>query len=135
MHELARDDILRFSEDQLARHPRWIMEIRLVDANLLVKDIADRARGVFLWVFLVIKLLREGLTNNDTLSDFRNMLDSIPPDLEQFFKHILDGVSPVYHKKMAGFLQITLAAPRPLHVSIYHFHEMEYDDTDFALEE
>lgn len=104
-------------------------------ADLLIKNIADRAQGVFLWVFLVTKLLREGLTNDDTLSDLRKMLDSIHPDLEQFFRHILDGVSGVYHEKMAGYLEIALAAHEPLDVFIYHFHEMEYDDVDFALKE
>jgi hypothetical protein len=135
MHELTRNDILRFSKSQLAQHPCWAVEVGPADADLLIKNIADRAQGVFLWVFLVTKLLREGLTNDDTLSDLRKMLDSIHPDLEQFFKQILDGVSGVYHEKMAGVLEIALAAHEPLDAFIYHFHEMEYDDVDFALKE
>lgn len=135
MHELTRDDILQFSESQLARHPRWAVEVGPVEADLLIKDIAGRAQGVFLWVFLVTKLLREGLTNDDKPSDLRNMLDSVPPDLEQFYKQMLDNVSSVYHEKMAGFLELALAAHKPLNASIYHFHEMGYDDVEYALKE
>lgn len=135
IHELTRDDILRYSESRLAEHPRWAIEVGPADADLLVKDITDRAQGVFLWVFLVTKLLRDGLTNYDTPSDIRRMLDSILPDLEEFFKQILDSVPRVYHEKMAGFLVMTLAAEEPLHASIYHFHEREYGDAGYAMSE
>ncbi|KAI3401782.1 hypothetical protein diail_8160 [Diaporthe ilicicola] len=135
IHDLTRNDILAFINSRLSQHPRWSIVVDLPDAEQLVLDIASRAQGVFLWVFLITKLLREGLTNDDSLSDLRRTLDSIPPDLELFFKKILDSVSHVYHTKMAGFLEMTVESFCPLDAAIYHFHEMEYDDVDYALKE
>ena len=134
VHELTRDDILHYSESRLYDHPRW--STGSVDQSLLsrlVNQITDRAQGVFLWVFLVTKMLREGLANHDSLSDLTKRLESLPVDLEIFFKHILSSVEPFYHEKMAGTLLIAITAKEPLPLLIYSFHELEYADPDFAL--
>ena len=134
IHELTRDDILHYSENRLYDHPRWLTG--LVDQSLLsrlVNEITDRAQGVFLWVFLVTEMLREGLANHDSLSDLTKRLESLPVDLETFFKHILSSVEPFYHQKMASTLLIALTAKEPLPLLIYSFHELEYADADFAL--
>lgn len=41
MHELTRNDILRFSRSQLARHPRWAVEVGPADADLQICRFAD----------------------------------------------------------------------------------------------
>ena len=78
-------------------------------------------------------MLREGLTNYDSITDLWKRLESIPTDLEQFFKQILSSVEPFYHAKMAGTLQITLAARSPLPLEVYSFHDLEYADDNYAL--
>lgn len=133
IHELTMHDILEFTKSQLSRHPYW-GDIDEEGAESLIQDITTQAQGVFLWVFLVTKLLREGLTNSDTLGDLQKILKAIPRDLERFFKQILESVSHVYYPKMAGFLEITIKSKWPNDAVIYFFHEMEYDDVDFALE-
>ncbi len=80
-------------------------------------------------------MLREGLTNYDTMADLWKRLDTIPQDLGDFFKHILNSVEPFYHQKMAGTLQIALAAQKPLPVSVYAFHDQEYDDEKYSINE
>lgn len=50
----------------------------------LAKEIVDKAQGVFLWVFLVVRFLRRGLTNADTLLVFQNRLRQFPTDLWEF---------------------------------------------------
>ncbi len=62
----------------------------------LIDEIVKRANGVFLWVTLVVRSLRRGLIYADTISDLERRLDSLPPDLETFFKQILDSVDPFY---------------------------------------
>lgn len=100
---------------------------------MLVARITERARGVFLWVFLVTRLLRVGVSNNDRLTDLLRRLVSFPSDLEAFFKHMLQSVDPFYAPKMSTTLQIALNAKVPLSLSIYSFHEDEFEDAEYSL--
>lgn len=134
MHELTRSDILNYTRSRLTEHPRWFDTVRPDEGQMLIEAITNRARGVFLWVFLVAKLLREGLTNGDTFEDLQVMLESFPPELEPFYQQMLDSVPSVYHSKMSGFLQLAISY-HELDFRIYFFNEMEYRDLDFAAKE
>lgn len=134
VHELTRHDIKRFASDRLADLPRAIVsQLSKDDVMWLVKEITDMAEGVFLWVFLVTRTLRMGLTNGDTFTDLQRRLKSIPTDLEQFLRAILMSVDDFYHEKMAGFLRIALAADGPLDRIVYAFHDLEYEDENYAM--
>ncbi|KEZ43037.1 hypothetical protein SAPIO_CDS5114 [Scedosporium apiospermum] len=134
VHELTRGDIQRYSNSRLQEHPRWShLASDPAQARWLLEEITERASGVFLWVFLVTKLLREGLTNRDSFSDLVRRLEAFPLELDAFFRHILESVDPFYHCKMSTTLQITLAAVGLLHPPIFEFHDMEYDDPNYAL--
>lgn len=139
IHELTRDDIAYYVKDKLQQHPRWGLVTAVGslanDATKLIDETTDRANGVFLWVHLVTTMLYDGLTNDDSVADLWRRLESIPTDLSQFFRHILEAVEPFYHQKMAGALLMTLAAPGPLPVEVYCFHDMEYTDIKFALKQ
>lgn len=134
MHELTRSDILNYTMSRLGEHPSWSDTVRPDEGKMLVEAITTRARGVFLWVFLVTRLLREGLTNGDTFDELQDMLESFPPELEPFYKQMLDSVPSVYHSKMSGFLQIAISY-HELDFRIYYYNEMEYKDVDFAVKE
>lgn len=134
MNKLTRKDMRSYVESLLQEHPRWKdLKIEIEHADRLVNQITERAAGVFLWVFLVTRSLRNGLTEYDSFSDMRRRLENIPTDLEMFFKQILESVEPFYHEKMATTLQIALAASQPAPTAIYKFHDEEYEDEDYAL--
>lgn len=59
-------------------------------------EIVSRAQGVFLWVFLVVRSLVQGLTNADRITDLERRLRSLPTDLETYFRHMLDTIEDVY---------------------------------------
>ncbi|KAI8626215.1 hypothetical protein F5Y19DRAFT_229962 [Xylariaceae sp. FL1651] len=134
IHELTESDILAYVESRLSEHPRWI---NLLDqphsGACLVGEVTKRSHGVFLWVFLVTKLLREGLTNDDSFADLLSRLEQLPSELEPFFKHMLDSVEPFYHHKMSGSLQIAVASKKPLRYPLYSYLEDEYSDQHYAL--
>lgn len=134
MHELTRSDILKYTRSRLGEHPNWSDTVRPDEGQILVETITLRAQGVFLWVFLVNRLLREGLTNGDTFEELRVMLESFPPELEPFYKQMLDSVPSVYHPKMSGFLEIANSY-HELDFMTYYYIEMEYKDVDYAVKE
>ncbi|KAI1348985.1 hypothetical protein F5Y01DRAFT_194745 [Xylaria sp. FL0043] len=134
LHNLTKRDIRQYVQDRLTPHPRWQ---RLVDQaaydSQLIDYIAEKSHGVFLWVSLVTDKLRNGLTNDDDLSDLSSRLAKFPSDLESFFDHILQTVEPFYHEKMAGTLRLARAAEKPLDILFYEFHDIEYRDDEYFL--
>lgn len=134
VHELTAGDINRYTNDRLSQHRNWAkFSKREKAASRLIAEITDRADSVFLWVFLVIREMRNGLTNNDNLSDLWKRLEALPTDLERFFRHILMSVESIYHEKMASTLLIASACESPLEDIIYLLHEEEYDDEYYAI--
>jgi hypothetical protein len=133
IEDLTRNDILQYTESRLMEHQRWNRcHFGAKDRQSIIDGITEKAQGVFLWVFLVTKSLRDGLTNGDTMLELRNRLESLPTDLERFFKHMLEVVDLIYHEKMASFLSIAVNAKQPLHFLIYSMHEHEYEDEGYA---
>ncbi|RSL41780.1 hypothetical protein CEP53_012557 [Fusarium sp. AF-6] len=136
IHELTKEDIRKYVEDILCSHPRWqTLLLESKRSAALVNEVTIRAQGVFLWVFLVTRLLRDGLTNYDTLSDLHKRLDLLPSDLEPFFRHMMDSVEPFYHEKMSEMLQMAVKAGKPLPFAVCYFHDQEYEDSNYALKE
>ncbi|KAK8140239.1 DNA damage-inducible protein 1 [Apiospora sp. TS-2023a] len=136
VHELTLNDIQLYVNTRLKEHYLWeTMAAKSHDAASLIADISEKAHGVFLWVFLVTKLLREGLTNDDSILDLRKRLEMIPSDLESFFRQILDSVEPFYHDKMASTLAMALVAVEPLHAELYALGEDEFDDGEYATKQ
>lgn len=133
IHDLTRNDIRNYAASRLQEHPKWadICASTPFGGEWFVEEIAERCSGVFLWVFLVTNLLRQGMTNRDRFPDLRRRLESIPRELGDFFRQILDSVEPLYHAKMATMLHIALAAKEPLHMVIYDYHDLEHDDEDY----
>lgn len=134
VQDLTRDDIQKYVEGRLQEHPRWAtVSANHLQGQWLVSEITAKSNGVFLWVFLVTKLLRESLTNRDGLFDLHRRLRIFPSELEPFFKNMLESVEPFYHSHMSTALQIaTASGERPLDFLIYHFHAQEYGDEDYA---
>ncbi|KAF9873516.1 hypothetical protein CkaCkLH20_08975 [Colletotrichum karsti] len=138
MHELTYHDIRSYTECRLQEHPRWSVlqeETSSVSWPSLIDEVVSKSNGVFLWVTLVVRLLREGLTNDDSLSDLQRRLSSFPADLKEFFWHIIQTVDPFYNEKMAGTLSLALEAKEPLCLEIFSFHDLEYDDENYAFKE
>ncbi|KAM6528490.1 hypothetical protein FALCPG4_009470 [Fusarium falciforme] len=136
IHELTKEDIRKYVEDILCSQPRWqTLLLESKRSAALVNEVTVRAQGVFLWVFLVTRLLRDGLTNYDTLGDLHKRLDLLPSDLEPFFRHMMDSVEPFYHEKMSEMLQMAVKAGKPLSFAVCYFHDQEYEDSNYALRE
>ncbi|KAI8168192.1 hypothetical protein K4K54_009056 [Colletotrichum sp. SAR 10_86] len=137
IHELTRDDIRKFVNDQLQADPRWTAEtsegVTLAKAEL-VNRIVTQADGVFLWAFFVTRSLREGLSNGEMIEDLVRRFSQLPSDLDQLFQHMLDSVDPTDHRTMAGILQGAVHALEPLHIDLYHQLEKELQSHHSVLQ-
>lgn len=108
LQDLTEPDIEKYINDVLRSHP-YIRQANCVsDATLegLVDDIRSKASGVFLWVVLACRAITEGFEAYDDAEELRRRVDELPPELEQLFRHILNGLPTRFIKQSAKLLRV-----------------------------
>lgn len=134
LEDLTREDIRQYVSDKLNKHSQFETLTHVnTEYVQMVEAVVDRAQGVFLWVYLVVRTLLEGLTYHGSVSTLYRRLEEFPPDLESFFQHLLDSVAPIYRKKTALYFKITTIAQKPLLAMLYSYLDEIEDDPNFAL--
>lgn len=126
MQDLTRSDIELYLRDVLENDVGF-QDLKQRDSRCLdlVQDIADAAKGVFLWVFLVVRSLLEGITNSDRVVDLQRRLELLPTDLNEYFERILFTVDNFYRRQTAQMLQVTLMAHDTLPLMSYWFIDQD----------
>jgi hypothetical protein len=122
LEELTQDDIKFYVQSKLEGNALFLL-LREKDPRYqnLVQEIVEKAKGVFLWVFLVVRSLLKGITNSDRISELQMRLRLLPGDLEKYFQHILDSTDEVYRESAAQTFRIALEADEPLSLFTYSF--------------
>ena len=126
-------DIRQYVEDKLTTRRDY--KVQTSDSHIIeiTHDIVQRSQGVFLWVFLVVRSLLEGLRNHDRPSQLQTRLQEFPNDLKDFFNHIFESLDPIYKTISAHMFQVALASPTGLNILSYWFLDEEEDHPGVAL--
>lgn len=133
LQDLTHGDIKVFAHESLYKHPRFdrLLSLEPDRAPGLVTEIVDKASGVFLWVYLVVRSLMDGLSNADRISDLQRRLQELPADLEHYFLHILASLDAFYLHQASQLFRLALESRKPL--SVLTFSYLDEEDPDFAL--
>lgn len=132
MEELTRDDIAKFAYDKISSFiPGGSYVDAIGMARKLSEEITQKAQGVFLWVALAVSSLRRGIINRDTVSTLCTRLQAFPPELLDFFHHIVNQVESVYRAKMCCLFKIALECNPPM--SVYAYSILMEDDPEFGI--
>ncbi|KAH6610445.1 hypothetical protein Trco_000465 [Trichoderma cornu-damae] len=128
LQNFTRGDIQQFVKDNLQKDDRFnkLRNRNGAAADGLVLEIAERAHGVFLWVFLVVHSLLRGLRSEDEISDLQRRLRELPRDLYKFFDGMLAAIEDAYREKVSRlFLTMTYAEAT---LPIITFYFLEFGD-------
>ncbi|KAM7199168.1 hypothetical protein V8F33_004643 [Rhypophila sp. PSN 637] len=104
LEDLTAGDIMKFVAASFQQHKRFSKYARDSRFSALMKEIARKAEGVFLWVTLVVKSLRDGLTNADRIVDLERRLKAMPLDLEALLWRMIESIDPFYNRKSSELL-------------------------------
>ncbi|KAG4418327.1 hypothetical protein IFR04_008536 [Cadophora malorum] len=98
LQNLTYPDIQRYIQDKLAGNSafRKLAEEEEEAAPALVREIVEKADGVFLWVRLVVGSLLNGIRNRDEMCHLRARLRLLPKELEPLYSRLMDMVEPIY---------------------------------------
>ncbi|TKA83205.1 hypothetical protein B0A55_00651 [Friedmanniomyces simplex] len=130
----SQTDMRKYVQGMLEQDPRFARLSGLdAGAQDLINDIQERAQGVFLWVFLVVRSLLRGLTEEDDIAMLQKRLRQLPTDLERFFQQILDSVDDVYQEYTARTLLIVLEAHQPLSMLAFWYLDVDLEKPNYLL--
>ena len=110
-----KDDITRYIEEHLGLPQLNEEEFGVFD--LLRTEIQKRAKGVFLWVVLVIRELLNASLAGANLGELRGIVQKVPPDLGKLYRHHLQCTTTEDRNRMLRLLQLVFYAQRPLSVT------------------
>ena len=131
----TKPDIERFVRDILEKDKRFTLAERTDKRyGLFVDEVIERALGVFLWVYLVVHELLLGLGERNKLEDLQAKLDTMPDDLESYFKRIFDRVDKAHRTESAKVFLLTIHAIQPLSIVCYHYLEKEHREPGYSLQ-
>ncbi|KAI0376952.1 hypothetical protein F5Y04DRAFT_285369 [Hypomontagnella monticulosa] len=108
IHDLSEVDIRHYATERLENHPHMQQLIRRdpKSSEELIASIMWMSSGVFLWVRVVIDSLTQALTNNDSIRDLQQRLDSLPSDLQDLYEAMILRVAPEYRSQTSKILQL-----------------------------
>ncbi|KAL2258610.1 hypothetical protein VTK26DRAFT_8020 [Humicola hyalothermophila] len=114
----------------------------------LERSITGKANGIFLWVALVVKAIRNRLEDGCSMSVIEEEIDSLPDELEALFQHLLNSISKVYRKgayQTFAMLElqfesvlddiVAICPSYILHLQAYSFLDCYNADPEFAHKE
>lgn len=116
LEQLSYSDIKLYVCDKFEENKRYV-QLRSRECTYaadLVESVVQKASGVFLWVYLVVNSLLQGLDNADRVSDLQRRLELIPSDLEELFDKMLNSLEPLYFSHACQLIQIVRASQKPL---------------------
>lgn len=81
------------------------------------QDVIDKAKGVFLWVVLVIEELLDGWESSDPIRRLQKKLASLPAGVEELFGRMLQKIAPDNITEATKMFQCVLGAVEPLNLA------------------
>ena len=136
LEHLTKEDIILYVRDELEENEafRNLKRQEGIACATLVDEIVEKAKGVFLWVFLVVRSLTSGLQNADRIIDLQRRLRRVPTDLEKYFQHMLNSIDDNYRQQTAQTFLIALQASEPLSLMTYAMVDELEIDPSYALD-
>ena len=113
LQDLTASDISIYTTSFLRSQTRSIMRSDYPEHAIgtLARTIVDKANGVFLWVHLVLKSLRTGLTNEDDWSELLRRVELLPSDLDELYNQMwqrLNEDQQLYRKEAAFCFHVVI---------------------------
>ncbi|KAF2815966.1 uncharacterized protein BDZ99DRAFT_514589 [Mytilinidion resinicola] len=108
LQDLTNTDIQTYVRGNLVDNSRVreLLQDNPSLGDLLTSEIVSKASGVFLWVVLVVKALKDGLRNRDNVQDLLRRVDELPADLDNLYGEMLHRMDPFYKRQASMLLQM-----------------------------
>jgi hypothetical protein len=108
MQDLTYKDIEIYVNEKLHSNPAF-KRLAAEESGTsleLIKEIVQKADGVFLWVHIVVRSLLRGIQNLDEMSDLWKRVRLLPKELEPLYEHLMGQIEPIYWEWVSKVFRI-----------------------------
>jgi hypothetical protein len=123
IHEHTAGDIQAYSSERLSAPVMSLGdEARLAlspKVERLSSQVTTKARGVFIWIRIVVDELVKGIRDGTALSLLEEKVSMMPEELGDLYRHTLERISPDYIEEAYIMLQITLCSLTALPIETF----------------
>ena len=132
LQELTTADIERYIKtklkEELACQDR---ESEWSNIHSITGIILSKAEGVFLWAYMAVQSILEGIIHEESLDSLRERLNTSDSSLESLFDKLMADIHPAMRAKSENFFLLALKQiRRPWNALMYSWVE-QLDDADF----
>ena len=135
LEDMTKGDMRSYVDKELTQDEHFR---KIVDADKrchnLAPQITDRAHGVWLWVYLVVRNLLRDIKGEEEYPFLQRRLDSFPQELEQYFAKMLNNIDRIYLEETSEIFLLTIEAVKPLPVLAFKMLALIRDNAEYALE-
>ncbi|KAH8745708.1 hypothetical protein BGZ57DRAFT_936187 [Hyaloscypha finlandica] len=134
LEDFTNNDMQKYVHNMLAQD-KFFMKAAKMDSRCqtLVPQIADKAQGVWLWVYLVVRDLLRDLKGREEFPLLQRRLDSFPAELEKYFTSIIERIDKIHREETAKIFRITVDAVKPIPALGLQYLLVEQEDPEYAL--
>ncbi|KAH6955665.1 hypothetical protein BKA56DRAFT_503443 [Ilyonectria sp. MPI-CAGE-AT-0026] len=135
MQDFTKPDMQVYVRRRLRENSRFRELEEASEAGIrgLMNQVADQARGVWLWVYLVTRDLVYAANRHESFEKLQEIVNGFPKDLEAYFTQIISRVRPTFRDEMARIFLITLQEVQPLPLFAFSLLEKEVSDPEYAV--
>ncbi|KAG5799547.1 hypothetical protein H9Q69_001385 [Fusarium xylarioides] len=115
MEDLTYDDITKYVISKFEANSQFtrFQKLHPQFAGALSHSIADKARGVFLWVTIVVASLLAVMMAGDRVEDLENRLNLLPSEMDDLYGRIVESIDPLYREHAAQLFKLVSACREP----------------------
>ncbi|KAK8023927.1 hypothetical protein PG993_011993 [Apiospora rasikravindrae] len=140
LDSLTNKDIFDYIQSELLSNSSFQ---RCVDEDPrchgIITQISSQARGVFLWVFLVVRSLLRDIQSQEPFEHLQRRVNELPPSLDEYFQRIFDKIDAIYRQQTARLFLVALYLEEhdedPLPLMAYNCLEAEVRDPSYAVDQ
>jgi hypothetical protein len=99
----------------------------------IVNDIAEHAKGVWLWVALVTKDLVHAVKTGEHVEKLQEITNDFPRGLDRYFERMINNISPSYQMDMAKMFLLAIYELQPLPLFAFSLLDRERSDANYAV--
>jgi hypothetical protein len=115
IQDLTRGDLWTYAEGRLQFPTLYLADQYEYARHEIIRELVEKAEGVFLWLCLAVKSLNAGLDNEDHLEEVSLRAGRLPPDLARLYMDMWTRFNEdhaVYRQSAALYLKLVIASLR-----------------------
>lgn len=111
LQRLTGKDLQIYVNGKLSENPLFqkLQQSHKEDSAKIVRQIIQKAEGVFLWVFLAVRMISDGLRDGDTTQELLQHINEIPSDLEKFYEKIFSTIEPRHRGEASDMITLLIS--------------------------